>query len=128
MCSGAFGYGPFLTFPYTPGFVHGEQIAYAVGVKRFADTSEQRYLLGRQRGLGLTYTFPFPSSGEVCGIRSFFLDMGGPFSRFLILDHRTKLFYIGRFAQLVFQQQRSAPMIRQLQVDFVTEQAGGTGP
>jgi|ERR1043166_615786 hypothetical protein len=126
--SGAFGHGPFLTFPFTPGYIHGEQIAYAVTAARLADATEQRYLAGRQQGRSLSYEFPLPDSGTISSVTSFFLDMGGPYRRFLVLNHRTGIFSLARFADVSLEQGRAAPMVRSLRVAFVTEQTGGTAP
>ena len=126
--SGTFGCGPFLTFPFTPGFVHGEHFAYVVDVQRFQDTSEQRYLLNRQRGVILTYTFPFVSSGYMCQIRSFFQDAGGAYARFWAIDHRTGQFYLMRFGSQTLEEIRGPSMVRNLAVNFAADQADGTAP
>jgi len=115
------------TFPYTPGFVHGERIAYAVQINQFQDLTEQRYLRSRQQGLGLVYEFPFPSSALVAGITSFFQSVGGPAITFVAVDHRDASTHTVRFASATLEHLRGPTLQRGISVAFVREQ-GGTLP
>jgi hypothetical protein len=116
------------TFPYTPGFAHGEQATYAVQVNRFQDLTEQRYLLARQRGFRLAYEFPFPSSALVAGVASFYQAQGGPLTPFTAVDHRDGTAYTVRFAAPTLEHLTGPIGLRRaLRVEFLVDQ-GGTTP
>jgi hypothetical protein len=116
------------TFPYTPSFVHGETMTYAVAVHRFADRTEQRYLASRQTGRRLAYEFARPSSETVAGIASWFLGHGGPRDTFTAVDHRTQTAYTVRFAAPTLDHAIVSILPkRSLRVEFIVDQ-GGTTP
>lgn len=116
------------TFPYTPSYVHGEAITYAIQVHRFQDWSEQRYRLSRQSGLRLSYEFPRPSSATVAGVASFFLAMGGPATTFVAVDHRDVSTHTVRFAAPTLDHLMGPIHTRRaLRVEFVRD-LGGTTP
>lgn len=111
-------------FPYTPGYVHGEQFGWAVQVNRFQDQSEQRYRLSRQEGLRLSYEYTFPSSSLIASVRSWFMDCNGPQQPFQVVDHRTGTTHLARFANNQLDHFRGPHIVNALQVDFVTLGAG----
>jgi hypothetical protein len=116
------------TFPYTPGFVHGEQATYTVQVNRFQDLTEQRYLLARQRGFRLAYDFPFPSSSLIAQVASFYQAQGGPLETFTAVDHRDGTAYTVRFAAPTFDHVTGPIGLRRaLRLEFIVDQ-GGTTP
>ena len=124
--SPSFGIGPWTVFVHTPGYVHGEEVSYAVQVNRFQDASEQRYLLGGQRGLLLQYEFHFVDCGTIVTMNSFFL-AAGTFGRFWMLDHRTGTTHLARYGLTPVGPTVTAPLQRDFALQFITEQPNATG-
>lgn len=113
------GQGPYATFPFTPGYVFAEAMAYSTRVQRFEDLTEQRYLLSRDRGMMLGYEWTTASSRWVADVSTFFLTAGGPASEFVARDHRSGLDYVVRFNDNTLSHLRGPGMIRQIpQVKF----------
>lgn len=114
------------TFPYTPGFVHGEDASFKVKVFRFDDDTEQRYLESRQRGLSLTYQWLAPDSGLVQSVTSFYQTYFN--QAFEVVDHRTGAVHLARFAGDTFQHLRTVAQKREMRLQFVTVQDTQTEP
>ena len=92
-----FGNGPWVTFPYTPGFVYATTYAQDVAPHPFEDLTEQRYL--RMGALGRTLTYDFSTladSALAIAVTSWWLAAGGPATRFSAIDHNTSTAYLVR--------------------------------
>lgn len=115
-----------VTFPYTPGFTHGEDTSFQVKVFRFDDDTEQRYLQSRQRGLGLTYHWTAPDSSLIQQVTSFYQTYFG--QAFEVVDHRTGAVHLARFAGDTFSHLRTVAQRREMRIQFVTVQDTQTDP
>lgn len=132
---GPFGHGPWPSFPaIRPGYVHAEQMAYAVAVNQFEDLTEQRYLLSREQGLRLVYEFSYVSSALATELSSWFVAAGGPACRFWARDYNTDRAYVVRFAEQTYGHTLGPGLIRQVPTilfdvvgSWTTDALGGYG-
>ena len=105
---GMWGDGPWYLFPNTPQISQIVEEQFQTTVRRFEDQSERRYLLSRDRGLTLQYNFGLVDSSRQMDLRSWFIAIGGPFSRFRAVDHQTGVPYIVQWQEQGFGIQRGA--------------------
>ena len=97
-----FGNGPWVTFPYTPGFTYATTYTHDVDPHGFDDLTEQRYLRAGNIGRTLTYDFStLTDSAIIAAVTSWWLAAGGPATRFSALDHTTSTAYLVRIADLL---------------------------
>lgn len=95
-----FGHGPWVTFPFTPGYSAFAGRRYQTTPVVFTDRSEQRFLEAAAQGRRLTYSFPLVGSGVVAAIMSWFVGANGPATRFLATDHTDASTHVVRFQTL----------------------------
>jgi hypothetical protein len=94
-----FGEGPWLTFPFTPGFPAATDASYLVEVVEFEDMTEQRFLVDTNQRRQLIYSFTPNDSAQFGAIQSWFIAAGGRYERFVVLDHQEGRTYVCRFGQ-----------------------------
>lgn len=96
---GPCGHGPWLTYPFTPGYPFTMTQGYAVDAVAFEDTSEQRFARATERGGQFTYTMPHIDSATALAVSSWVQAAIGPATRFKAWEYRTNRPMVVRLAE-----------------------------